>query len=159
MKEYVLPGIYDVTTFIIDQGLRDEREISLRAGVKIANLYKKFGDDYIASYIPLSLPVLKSPEKRQFDIAINYPVYYSDTITYFIPPGYRLNSEVGAKNIITESGKFTIDTRLIDGSVVIAREFILYSGYHPKDKLRELIKFFSEIKDIEKSSSLAFIKY
>jgi hypothetical protein len=107
-------------------------------------------------FIPLNIlnQMKDSPEKvenRKMPFVQHYPYHDQDSVVFFIPQGYKVESAPHEKKIETEFGIYLSSFVLADGKAVYIRDLKINKGTWPKEKYLALVDFYSAIVSADKA--------
>jgi len=85
IRNTILSGSYELNDYTFENQSGDEPVSVLKAEIKMSNLYKEYGNNFIITQFSCDIPNYEAPDKRKQDVQINYPVFFQDTVIYTIP--------------------------------------------------------------------------
>jgi len=137
---------------------RQNQRMSLNYKGTSNSLLKSFGNTLICNIIPVELPSFESPDERITDLKIRYPQSISDSILINIPNGYKIESLTTEKEIVSEFGSYYFSYSLLETGILFKRKFILNSGTLTRANYMDFYSFIKQIRKIEASGAISFIK-
>jgi hypothetical protein len=137
---------------------RQNQRISLNYTGTSNSLLKSYGNTLICNLIPVDLPNFESPDERKTSLKIPYPQSLSDSLWFNIPPGYKIDGLTKEKEIETEFGSYHFSYSASETGILFKRKFILNSNTVDRDKYLDFYSFIKQIRRIEASGAISFIK-
>jgi hypothetical protein len=137
---------------------RQNQRMSLNYTGTSNSLLKSFGNTLICYIIPVDLPNFELPDERKTSLKIPYPQSLSDSLWFNIPPGYKIEGLTKENEVVTEFGIYHFSYSVTDTGILFKREFRLNSGTMNRDKYIDFYSFIKQIRKIEASGAISFIK-
>ncbi|WP_183573132.1 DUF3857 domain-containing protein [Mucilaginibacter sp. X5P1] len=95
------------------------------------------------------IAVPRQVHNRVTNVYINEGYTDEDEITYTLPEGYHLDSEILHRNLDSPFGKFSATMKVEGNQLVYKRKFRLNDGTYPKDTYQDLVDFYQSIADAD----------
>ena len=146
-------GSYNLAKFSINNTQTDLPEIDLSVDLEMNSLIQTYGNRTLVNPISHILPDFAPSDKRTQTLQINYPIYYSDTITYNlqnnkeIKPVLNKNSHVESKY-----GTYHYDYTVSENQLIVTKEVLIYRGKYEIEDYASFYEFYSGLKANEQQT-------
>jgi Domain of Unknown Function with PDB structure (DUF3857) len=131
---------------------RDSNYIQLTYKVYSRNIYTSYGDNLLIENLKFDLSRIELPEKRNFPVQIDYPIYQIDTIIYTIPEGFSIYSDVNDSHIDSKYGSYSLDLFVKDSNILVVKKLLIKSGEYPTSEYNGFYLFYEKILKHENKS-------
>lgn len=145
IRSEIFSGRAELIGYTLDPTDRQTPEINLNARYKMDGIYKEYGNNLIMAPFPLKIKDFEKPSKRTTGVQIDYPEFYTDTVSYDIP-ATQLSHIPGKVSIETDFGKYEISYELKNSTLVCYKSFLLYAGKYPVERYEEFHQFIQTMK-------------
>ncbi len=145
---------FDLIDYKLITANRDSNFIDMQYSAKADKLFKKYGNELLIKIIPFDIPAFKDPANRKFPVQINFPVFKTDTLKYYLPENLKLTENYKLIIIETKFGKYNIRVIKLEDRVEVIKNFELFSGYYPLNEYPEFYAFIKKVSDSENFSYL-----
>ncbi len=127
----------------------EEPEFKFSFKAASSDLLSKVGENYlfdIGLLIEQQVHVAKEfKENREFDIYMNYPRVFENTIWLYIPEGYEVQGfEKLNTNVQNETGGFTSEVRLAKDKLIVEVKKHYANGQEPASNWSKMLEFIDE---------------
>ncbi|SDS81295.1 protein of unknown function [Mucilaginibacter mallensis] len=95
------------------------------------------------------IAVPRQVHNRVTNVYINEGYTDEDEITYTLPTGYHLDSEILHRNLDLPFGKYSASMKVDGNQLVYKRKFRLNDGTYPKDTYQDLVDFYQSVADAD----------
>ena len=145
---------FELIDFKLTEPGRDIPEIYLTYTAKTNKIYKYYGNDLLIDILTFPIPRFEDPGKRKLPVQIDYPVFKIDTLEYEIPLGYAVSDNLKNHEIVSEFGKYKIESVKKDRKVEIIKSFLIYPGMYSVSSYPGFYEFIRKVIDIEKANMI-----
>jgi hypothetical protein len=150
---------FELINFSLSNSNKDSPEIFLSYSAKSNKVYKDYGNDLLIDILPFSIPRFEDPLKRKLPVQIDYPIFKVDTLEYDIPVGYSVTGNFSNQAIVSEFGKYKIETVQKDKKVGIIKSFMLFSGKYTVARYPDFYEFIRKVIDLENNNKIVTNKH
>ena len=158
MRNHIVADGFQLVDFKLPKPHRDSLIIDLSYNATTHNIYKHYGNDVLINNIAFSLPDFEKPTSRKFPVQFDYPVYKTDTITYEVPVGYKLQKSQESYTVQNKYGEYKFNIYEIDKKIMIVKSVLFNAGYYPVSEYSEFYDFYKQVIDIESKTHLSLYK-
>lgn len=151
IKEIMLFENYEVENWNIKSLGRDSARIELHANLKLSKFLQPIGTDYYFSLYPSGIPLFTKPSARTYPVKITFPINFDNTLSYKLPSGYLLKSEVAPVIIKSDFGTYELIVEQNEGRVYARKKFELFPGSCSLENYPEFYQFIEEVKKADKT--------
>lgn len=151
IKEIMLFENYEVENWNIKSLGRDSARIELHANLKLRKFLQPIGTDYYFSLYPSGIPLFTKPSARTYPVKITFPINLDNTLSYKLPSGYSLKSEVAPVIIKSDFGTYELIVEQNEGRVYARKKFELFPGSCSLENYPEFYQFIEEVKKADKT--------
>ena len=121
----------------------------------VKNQIRFIGGMLVLQPVLLKMPALGKPDSRKTPVRINYPINQQDSIKYNIPEIETFRIQLPAKiDVESKYGKFVEDFSMIDSTLIVNRQFQLYSGDYPLKDYPDFYNFINSIQKVQNQSAI-----
>lgn len=149
IRDYMPFDNYEVLNWELNKLHRDTTRIELKAKLNLNKFLMPLGREYYCSIYPSRIPLFSQPASRTLPVVLPYPICNADTLIYNLPVGYELKSKLEPVSITTPFGKYELVLKVIDGKIMIIKNFELFSGTYSLKQYPDFYSFIQSVKDIE----------
>jgi len=156
-NNYIENG-FDPIDFKIVESPRDSSFIKLIYNASTTKIYNQYGDEKMIHLIAFDIPDFKKPSLRKYPVQIDFPVYKSDTLNYYIPQSYSITNKLDNLTINSEFGKYSI---LFVSEILklrVIKSFSLNAGTYSLKQYPAFYDFIKKVTDIEKNTMIITTK-
>lgn len=148
LRDLIFTGKAEMTENQFVKNDRINAEIGLKARFKAENLYRLYGNNLMLPYFSFGIKNYENPLKRTTGIQIDYPEFYTDTVTYNLkfdvvgdlPDPITIESDFGIYNQHFE---------MVESALVCYKSLLIYAGIYPLDVYSDFYQFISIAKSGE----------
>ena len=148
LRDLIFTGKAEMTENKFIKNDRIKAEIGLKARFKAENLYRLYGNNLMLPYFSFGIKNYEDPSKRTTGIQIDYPEFYTDTVTYNInfdvigdlPEPISIESDFGIYNQHFE---------IVESALVCYKSLLIYAGIYPLNVYNDFYQFISIAKSGE----------
>lgn len=158
MRNYIVADGFQLIDFKLPKPHRDSLNIDLSYNATTHNIYKHYGNDVLINNIAFTLPDFEKPTSRKFPVQFDYPVYKTDTITYEVPVGYKLQKSQESYTVQNKYGEYKFNIYEIDKKIMIVKSVLFNAGYYPVSEYSEFHDFYQKVIDIENKTHISLYK-
>jgi hypothetical protein len=126
-------------------------EGQLVASFKLDNMVKKAGKRLFISLQKFlnSEDLIVDKQTKNFPFEINYNKSYVDSLVFFKPTGYQVESQLKANEYISEFGIVSFFFEQRENEIMLVRNLAIKEGRYEADQYEEFQKFISKVKKME----------
>lgn len=107
------------------------------------------GNDIVVNIPDFSFPSLERPKYRDYDVQINYPIYYTDQITFEKPLNKKITFIPKDQEIDSDFGKYSLKVEETNHQITIYKSFYLNSGNYSLAQYDDFYNFIKESKKLD----------
>lgn len=148
----------EVNSYEFMEHNRDSTKIELKYSATSKAIFKHYGTDILIKNMEFQLPQITKPKDRKLPILLDYPVYKTDSITYEIPSGYKIESILPDCNIDSKYGSYTYKIKTRNDKILITKSFLLNSGNYPHDEYPDYYEFYQQVVNNESKTPVTLIQ-
>jgi hypothetical protein len=148
---------FELVEWNFDEHDRDEAWIGLICNGKVRNQIRQLGKTLVLTPVHDELPEMERPEKRVNPVRINYPLVWTDTISYSISFTGRFTT-VLPRDVRIESkyGYYVFTATENNGKIQIVREISINRGEFSLEEYKAFYDFYSALKDALEKTYIKF---
>jgi len=158
LQHYFVENGFDLVDYQISTPHRDSVKIDFNYKATSSQIYKHYGNDILISNLAFSLPEFEKPEGRHSPVQLDYPIHKSDTITYQIPEGYKLNQGFENYSESNKFGDYNFQVRENGEEIIVTKSVLIHSGYYPITEYKDFYAFYEKILGVENKNQLVLNK-
>lgn len=158
LREIIIEDSFEPTNITFQPPHRDSSNITIHYTAQSNDIYKTYGNDIIVKPLALNIPITETPDKRNFPVQIDYPIFQKDIQTYSIPSDYKVQNFPENITITSKFGSYSIASSQVGDSVKITKQFMLKRGNYPINEYNDLYDFLQKTLDAEHSTYITSTK-
>lgn len=151
IRDNILSGSYDLIDYKVAEFNRNEAAMTLNAECQVHNLFKAYGKNLILTPIPIDIAYYESPEKRTQDVRIDFPEYYSDTITYDIS-GYTVSKIPENIHLESDYGHYTLKFEIEKDKLIVHKSVLIFAGEYFLSDYIDFYRFMVSVRNYENNN-------
>ena len=145
-------GSYNLVNFSINNAQTDLPEINLSVDLEVNSLVQTYGTHTLVNPIAHILPDFTPSDKRTQALQINYPIHYSDTITYHFPNDKKIKPLNKNSCIESKYGTYSYDYTISGNQLIITKNVLLFRGKYDLEEYASFYEFYSGLKANEQQT-------
>ncbi len=158
IRKYFVENGFQLKDYKITSYHRDTTTIKLSYNATTQNIYKNYGNDILINNILFDLPYFAKPKTRKLPVQLDYPIYQTDTISYEIPNGYKLNKNSVHFSVNTKYGKYKLDINKKENRIIVTKSLLIYAGYYSVEEYKDFYSFYYRVLELENTKHITFSK-
>ncbi|MFB6317133.1 DUF3857 domain-containing protein [Saccharicrinis sp. FJH54] len=160
VEELIFDNLADEGFMLEDYKLespdKEKKEVVVKYKSTSNKAVIKSNNELLVRQFKIYVPEMETPDKRKYDLQIDYPYYKIDSVYYTIPNGYRLGMENKDFQIKSPFGEFLYRFIPSGDQVLVIRNYRLNAGNYPVENYPEFYAFMDSIQQFEKKNFLVF---
>lgn len=159
-KEFILKNIpidrFNIDNFQIKDKKRSNTFLNVEVTGDCQPQIKKISHLRVIKPLKISIPKFETPQKRQFNVRINYPIHKENSVEYdFTLLSEKMTFELPENlDIISDFGEYQTSYTVTNNKLIVTEKFVLNSGTYKIDRYKDFYKFIKDIKNHKQSSSI-----
>lgn len=149
LNEYLIEDQMETPDQIIMQTFTDPLQIVLDYTSHSNTIIQKMGNDIVVNIPELSFPSFERPKYRDYNVQINYPIFYTDQITFEKPFNKKINHLPKDEEIKSEFGYYSLRVVEKEDQINIYKSFYLSSGNYSISQYEDFYNFIKASKKLD----------
>lgn len=154
LNDYMIEDYMDTPDQIVFQSSTNPPEIILDYKTRSNTIIQHMGNDIVVNIPEFSFPSLERPKYRDYDVQIDYPIYYYDQIIFEKPINKNITHIPEDMEINSDYGNYSLSIEETEKQIKILKSFYLKPGNYP---LNEYEKFYDFVRKSKKRDHNLFI--
>lgn len=149
LNKYMIEDQMNTPDQIVFQTSVNPTEIILDYKTLSNTIIQHMGNDLVVNIPEFSFPSLERPKYRDYDIQIDYPIYYYDQITFEKPLNKRITYIPDDQEVKSNYGTYSLKIEETEKQIKINKSFYLKPGNYPLSEYEKLYDFVKESKKLD----------
>lgn len=142
-----LPSL-DVLDLNLDHFTARSDDVSLEARLNVSHAARRAAGRLLVGLVPFAsgAPALPVAEDRRQPVRLGHAYAERDSVRFVVPDGYRVHSVPSPTEVNGPVGRYTLQTTVEDGALVVIRELVVDAPRQPAETYAETRAFFDAVR-------------
>jgi len=149
-RNYFIRNSENLLTYQISSPDRDSDFVDLKYKTTCKNIYRKYGDDYVVSPVPIADSYDFDSQIKQ-KIQFDFPVFRTDTQYIEINENFKILQVPEKITIRSDFGNYEFGFILNDNKIVVTKTYHIKAGVYTEDQCNDIYSFLKSISEKDKN--------